>query len=116
MYIVGVGPLRPLEPWDILSIYYNNQFKKYIALLMRHSPSPFWCLFQKLFLSLFHINKTATQKLLSDQAWSLILDPTSFTVSYHWEIPLQELSKSKGLFTQKSELKQFLKTSNFFKN
>ena len=35
MYIVGVGLVRPLQSWDILLIYCNNQLKKYIALLLR---------------------------------------------------------------------------------
>ena len=28
MYIVGMGLVRPLQPWDILLIYHNNQKKK----------------------------------------------------------------------------------------
>ena len=44
MYIVGVDLVRLLQPWDIILIYYNNQFKKYIAPLLSeggtlHPPS-----------------------------------------------------------------------------
>ena len=35
MYIVGVGMVRPLQPWDILLIYCNNQLKKYVAPLLK---------------------------------------------------------------------------------
>ena len=54
---------------------------------------PFWCLCQKLSLSLFHFNKT----LLHKSSWviklvpgpeakssSEITNPTSFTISYHY--------------------------------
>ena len=35
MLIVVVGPVRPLQHWDILLIYCNNQLKKYITPLLR---------------------------------------------------------------------------------
>lgn len=35
MQIVGVGLVRPLQPWVILLIYCNYQLKKYIAPLLR---------------------------------------------------------------------------------
>ena len=60
-----------------LPSYCNNLLKKYIAALLRlargHSPFLFWCLCQKLSLShfIFYYN-SATQKLLSDQAWSSV--------------------------------------------
>ena len=31
MYIVGVGLIKPWQPWDIILIYCNNQLKKYIT-------------------------------------------------------------------------------------
>ena len=35
MYILGVGLVRPLQPWGILLIYCNNQLKKYIIPFLR---------------------------------------------------------------------------------
>ena len=57
MYIMGVGLVISLQPWDILLIYFNNQFKKDIAPLLTLatgacSAPPFWCLCQKLYLPL----------------------------------------------------------------
>ena len=33
MYIMGVGLVRYLQPWDILLIYCNNQFQKVYSFL-----------------------------------------------------------------------------------
>ena len=35
MYILGVGLVRPLQPWGFLLIYHNNQLKKYIIPFLR---------------------------------------------------------------------------------
>ena len=52
-----MGLVRLLQPWDFLLIDYNNQLKKYITPLLRlvrgQSLFSFWCLCQKLSLSLF---------------------------------------------------------------
>ena len=66
-------------------------YKTLIRLVGRHSPSPFWCLCQKLSLSFFTLIKLCYTKALE---WSsLVPDPKaksseitnliSFTVSYH---------------------------------
>ena len=63
---------------------------KELIRLVSGGTLPFWHLCQKLSLSLFDFNKTAAQKLLSDQAWSPgpkwtmdIMNLTPFTISYY---------------------------------
>ena len=73
--------VRPLQPWDILLIYCNNQLRKYIAPLLRLAGggrggtlfTPFWCLCQNLSLSLFTVIKLLPHK---NPEWSsLVADP-----------------------------------------
>ena len=76
MNIVGEGPCETPSALRCLSYLINNFLTgiKQLAKTSKggHSPSPFWCLCQKLSLSFLYFNKTAIQKLLSDQAWSLV--------------------------------------------
>ena len=59
--IVGVGLVKILKPWDILLIYCNYWFNKYIAPLLRLArgalSTPFWCLRQKLLCLFFTLIK-----------------------------------------------------------
>ena len=74
---MGVGLVRSLQPWEILLIYCNKQFKKYIAPFLRLASgalsAPFWCLCQELSLSLFTVVKFLPHK--SPEWSSLFTDP-----------------------------------------
>ena len=97
LYVVRVGLVRPLQPWDILLIYCNNQLKKYIALLLRLERGALSTLLLmsmlEAFSVFFHRNKTSvTQELWvikpvpdpeAKLSSSEIMNPTSITVSYN---------------------------------
>ena len=72
-----MGLVRSLQSWDILLIYCNNQVKKYIAPLLRLASralsTHFWCLCQKLSLSLFTLIKLLPHK--SPEWSSLVSGP-----------------------------------------
>ena len=77
MYIVGMGLVRPLQPWDILLIYHNNQKKKVIKVitplltLVRGTLSfPIWYLCQKVSLPLSTLRKLCYTKALE---WSSLV-------------------------------------------
>ena len=81
MYIVGVGLVRPLQSWDILLIYCNNQLKKYIAPLLRlvrrgilHPPSDVYV--RSFLCPLSYFNKT----LLHKSSW--VIKPGPWSQSY----------------------------------
>ena len=104
---MGVGLVRSLQPWEILLIYCNKQFKKYIAPFLRLASgalsAPFWCLCQELSLSLFTVVKFLPHKspewssLVSDleakSSSSDIMNLTLFTKSYHMDSMDMSLSK-----------------------
>ena len=89
-----MGLVRPLQPWDILSIYCNNQLKKVYKVLAKtskggtlHPPSD---VYVRSFLSFHTLIKLCYTKALewskllpSPEAKSTmeIMTPTSFTVS-----------------------------------
>ena len=91
-----MGLVRPLQPWDILLIYCNNQLKKCITPLLGlakvHSLSPFWCLSEAFSVPFYTLIKLCYTKALE---WSSLVpgpeatsspditNPTLFTVSYH---------------------------------
>ena len=75
MWIVGVGLVRSVQPWDILLIDCNNQFKKYTIPLLRLVR---WELSTPLLIDIYvyvrsflcpfvYFNKTLLQKTLE---WS----------------------------------------------
>ena len=77
MLIVGVGLVKLSQTWDILLIYCSNQFKKYIPPLLTLARGgtlhPLLLSMSEAFSDLFPLSwNSATQTLLSDQAWSLI--------------------------------------------
>ena len=79
MYIVGVGLVRPSQPWDILLIYYNNQFKKYIIPLLTLAKGGTLCppsdVYVRNFLCPFlYFNKT----LLHKNSWVIKPGPWSW--------------------------------------
>ena len=96
MHIMREGPAETPSALRCLS-YLMNNFLTDIKQLAKtssggHSPSPFWCLCQKLSLSLFHLKKFCYTKALE---WSSlvpgpkaksseIMNLTSFTISYQW--------------------------------
>ena len=86
---MGVGLEISLQPSDILLIYWHNQLKKYITPSSKTSEGdsfrPPSDVYIRSFLCPFsYFNKTATKKLLSDRAWSLVpkLNLESDTISY----------------------------------
>ena len=98
--IVGVGLVKILKPWDILLIYCNYWFKKYIAPLLRLArvalSTPFWCLHQKLLCPFFTLIKLCYTNALEPSTlvpglWSqseifLFGDHESDTL--HWNLSL----------------------------
>ena len=75
---MGVGLVKSLQPWDILLIYHNNQFKKYMIPLLKsstvHPPSD---VYVRSFLCLTsYFNKT----LLHKSSW--VIKPGSWSQSY----------------------------------
>ena len=96
---MGVGLLRPLQPWDILLIYCNNQLKKYSSLAKTSEggtlcPPSDVCV--RGFSVLFHFNKTLLHKALE---WSSLvpgpeaksysletMNLTPFTINYHYQV------------------------------
>ena len=117
MYIVEVGLVRPLQTWDTLFTYCNNQLKKYIAPLLGlalgtlHNPSD-------VYVRSFHFNKILLHRspLWSslvpgprDKSSSEITNPTSFTVIYKeeseisdWKLNIQKTKviESHPIFSQ----------------
>ena len=100
MYIVGVGLVRPLQPWNFLLIYCNNHLKTYIAPLLRlggggalHPPSDvyvrsFLCLFFTL-IKLCYTKSLEWSSLIPGpkaKSSSEITYPASFTISYQFDI------------------------------
>ena len=93
---MGVGLVRSLQPWDILLINCNNQFKKVYNSLANTSKGgttrPPSDVYARSFLSPFsYFNKTLHTKALEwsnlvpgpeAKSSSEIKSPTSFTVSY----------------------------------
>ena len=96
MHTVGEGPGETPSALRCLS-YLINSFLTDIKQLAKtskwgHSPSPFWCLCQKLSLSFFTLIKTLLHKALEwsslvpgpdAKSSSEIMNLTPFTVSYH---------------------------------
>ena len=90
-----MGLVRPLQPWDILLIYCNNQLKNYITPLLRlareNSLSPFWSQSEAFSVTFYTLIKLCYTKALewsslvpgpdATSSWE-ITNPTSFTVSY----------------------------------
>ena len=113
---MGVGLVRSLQPWEILLIYCNKQFKKYIAPFLRLASgalsAPFWCLCQELSLSLFTVVKFLPHKspewssLVSDleakSSSSDIMNLTLFTISYHMDSMDMSLSKLQKMVKDRS--------------
>ena len=99
-----MGLVRSLQPWDILLMYCNNQFKKYITPLLRLasrvlSTPPHSYVYVRSFLCPFsYFNKTAIQKLLSDQAWSLVpkLNVLLWR-SWIWHCSLEAITRKKAI-------------------
>ena len=103
MCIVGVDLVRPLQPWDILLIYCNNQLKKYITPLLRLSRGALYVPFLMSMSEAFSVPFYTLIKLCYTKAleWSsLVPGPkakssseitnlTSFTVSYQGQIRWQ---------------------------
>ena len=70
---VWSGALSLIEPWSALGLAkYHFLYRKTTS--RGTLSTPFWCLCQKLSLSLLHFNKLYCTKALSDQASSLALD------------------------------------------
>ena len=72
-----MGLVNLLQPWDILSIYCNNQLKQYITPLLtlasRALSIPLMRSLSEAIFVLFHIlMKIWHARLLSNQAWSLV--------------------------------------------
>ena len=77
MYIVEVSLVRCLQPWDILLIYCNNQFKKYLTPLLTLARGafsiPLPTSVSEAFPVPFHFNKT----LLHKTSWVIKPGPWS---------------------------------------
>ena len=76
-----MGLVRPLQPWDILLTYCNNQLRKYIALLLRlaregilHPPSDVYV--RSFLCPISYFNKT----LLHQSSW--VIKPGLWSQSY----------------------------------
>ena len=105
MYIVGMGLIKVLQPWDILLIYCNNQLKKYITLLLTLArgalSTPLLMSVSEAFSVPFHFNKI----LLHKSSWVIKSGPcpeaksssleitnlTPFTISYQKDWKEKEL-------------------------
>ena len=93
MHIVGEEPGEMPSALRCLS-YLINSFLTDIEQLAitrktrEHSLSPFWCFCQKHLCHCSYLNKTATQKLFSDQPWSLILKLNLLWRSWVWHCSL----------------------------
>ena len=103
---MGVGLIRSLQPWDILLIYRNNYFKKYITPLLTVARGafsiPFLMSVSEAFSLPFQLIKLCYTKAFE---WSsLVPGPevrfssseitnwTSFTISYHFFMDFPRLS------------------------
>ena len=95
MWIMGVGLVRSLQPWDILLIYCNNELKKYITPLLTlvrwHSPPPPDVYLRSILCPFFTLIKLCYAKALERSSLvpgpkakssSEITDRTPFTMSY----------------------------------
>ena len=113
MYIVGVGLGRPLQPWDILLIYCNNQLKKYITPFSKtsergtlHPPSDVYV--RSFSVPLHTLIKLCYTKALEwsslvpgpeAKSSSEITNPASFTISCHYS-PLRSTTKLVNIITR----------------
>ena len=113
MYIMGVGLVRSLQPADILLIHCTN-WRVYNSTANTSKGgtlcAPFWCLCQKLSLSLFYFNKTIAQKLwaIKPGLWPGI----EFFSSRGQESPRLFVGQQQPFTTTKATVHQLLPTRN----